>query len=56
MDKSQISAERKQLIVKSNEVIQKSRYKLSTQQQKLILYMISKYALQIQNLNNIHLI
>ena len=42
MDKSQISAERKQLIVKSNEVIQKSRYKLSTQQQKLVLYMISK--------------
>lgn len=42
MDKSQVSAERKQLIVKSNQVIQKSRYKLSTQQQKLILYMISK--------------
>lgn len=42
MDRSQVSAERKQLIVKSNDIIQKSRYKLSTQQQKLILYMISK--------------
>ena len=42
MDKSQISAERKQLIVKSNQVIQKSRYHLTIQQQKLILYLISK--------------
>ena len=42
MDKKQISAERKQMIVKSNDIIQKSRYKLSTQQQKLILYMVSK--------------
>lgn len=42
MDNRQISAERKQVVVKSNDVIQKSRYKLSTQQQKLILYMISK--------------
>lgn len=42
MDKSQVSAERKQLVVKSNEIVQKSRYHLGTQQQKLILYMISK--------------
>lgn len=42
MDKSQVSAERKQLIVKSNQVIQKSRYHLTIQQQKLILYLISK--------------
>ena len=42
MDNRQVSAERKQLVVKSNEIIQKSRYHLGTQQQKLILYMISK--------------
>lgn len=42
MDNSQISAERKQYVAKSNQVIQKSRYKLTTQQQKLVLYMISK--------------
>ena len=42
MDLSQISAERKQMIVKSNQVIQKSRYHLTIQQQKLILYLISK--------------
>lgn len=42
MDKSQVSAERKQMIVKSNQVIQKSRYHLTIQQQKLILYLISK--------------
>ena len=42
MEKSQVSAERKQIIVKSNQVIQKSRYHLTIQQQKLILYLISK--------------
>lgn len=42
MEKKQISAERKQIVVKSNDVIQKSRYRLTTQQQKLVLYMISK--------------
>lgn len=42
MDKSQVSAERKQLIVKSNDIIQKTRYHLTIQQQKLILYLISK--------------
>ena len=60
MDKSQVSAERKQLVVKSNEIVQKSRYHLGTQQQKLILYMISKirpedtefkeYAFELKNL------
>ena len=42
MDKSQVSAERKQYVAKSNQVIQKSRYHLTIQQQKLILYLISK--------------
>jgi plasmid replication initiation protein len=42
MEQKQISAEQKQKIVKSNEVIQKSRYKFTAQQQKLVLYMISK--------------
>ena len=42
MNKSELSAERKQSVVKSNDIVQQSKYKLSTQQQKLILYMISK--------------
>lgn len=42
LEKKDITAQQKQLVVKSNEIIQKSRYKLSTQQQKLILYLISK--------------
>lgn len=42
MERKQITAEQKQKIVKSNEIIQESRYKLTAQQQKLVLYMISK--------------
>lgn len=34
--------ERSQLVVKSNELIQKSRFNLSTSEQKIILYLISK--------------
>ena len=34
--------ERKNLVVKSNSLIQKTRYQLSEQQQKIILYLISK--------------
>lgn len=34
--------EREHLVVKSNALIQKSRYDLSTQEQKLLLYIISK--------------
>lgn len=34
--------DRIQLVVKSNDLIQRTRYSLSTQEQKIILYMISK--------------
>lgn len=39
---SRIAENREQLVVKSNLLIQKSRYDLSTQEQKLLLYIISK--------------
>lgn len=37
-----LQEERSQLVVKSNELIQKSRFNLSTSEQKIILYLISK--------------
>ncbi len=37
-----IQEERSQLVVKSNELIQKSRFNLTTSEQKVILYLISK--------------
>ena len=37
-----LQTERSQLVVKSNELIQKSRFNLSTSEQKIILYLISK--------------
>lgn len=37
-----ISNERKQLVVKSNTIIQRTRYQLSLQEQKILLYVISK--------------
>lgn len=37
-----VEEERNQLVVKSNELIQKSRFNLSTSEQKIILYLISK--------------
>lgn len=37
-----LEEERNQLVVKSNALIQKTRYSLNTQQQKIILYLISK--------------
>ena len=37
-----LEKERNQLVVKSNSLIQKTRYSLSTQQQKILLYIISK--------------
>ena len=37
-----VQDERTQLVVKSNELIQKSRFNLSTSEQKIILYLISK--------------
>jgi len=41
-DHKEIQEARSYNIVKANELIQKSRYKLSTQEQKIILYLISK--------------
>ena len=38
----ELAEERNQLVVKHNALIQKTRYSLSTQQQKIILYLISK--------------
>lgn len=40
--KFELSEKRNHLVVKSNKMIQDSRYKLSTQQQKIVLYLISK--------------
>ena len=37
-----LEEERNQLVVKSNALIQRTRYSLNTQQQKIILYLISK--------------
>lgn len=37
-----VQNERHQMVVKSNALIQKSRFSLSTQQQKIVLYLISK--------------
>ena len=42
MAKTNISELREYKIVKSNEIIQKARFKLSMQEQKIILYLISK--------------
>jgi len=38
----EVEAARKQKVVKHNDLIQKARYNLSTQEQKIILYLISK--------------
>lgn len=38
----ELEREREQLVVKSNALIQRTRYSLSTQEQKVILYLISK--------------
>lgn len=40
--KERVSKQRSHLVVKSNDIIQKTRYSLSMQQQKMLLYMISK--------------
>ncbi len=42
MDEKQRNEERYQLVVKSNELIRKSRFNLSVQEQRIILYLISK--------------
>lgn len=42
MTNTELEIARNQLVVKSNNLIQKSRYTLSLQQQKIILYIISK--------------
>lgn len=39
---SKTTKEQSQLVVKSNDIIQKSRFQLSAQQQKILLYLISK--------------
>lgn len=41
-DDELLEQERNQLVVKHNAIIQKTRYSLNTQQQKVILYLISK--------------
>jgi plasmid replication initiation protein len=41
-DDELLEEERNQLVVKHNSLIQKTRYSLNTQQQKIILYLISK--------------
>ena len=38
----EIEKERYYLVVKSNDLIQKTRYSLSTQEQKVLLYLVSK--------------
>lgn len=42
MDKETMRAKRGQMIVKANEIIQRSRFQLTTSEQKIILYLISK--------------
>jgi len=42
MNTKEIEAARNQSVVKHNDLIQKSRYNLSVQEQKIILYLISK--------------
>lgn len=42
MTQEQLEIARNQMVVKSNNLIQKTRYTLSVQQQKIILYLISK--------------
>lgn len=42
MERLKLSDQRNQLVVKSNELIQKTRYNLSVQEQKVILYLISQ--------------
>jgi len=42
MAKNKTKEEREQYVVKANALIQKTRYNLSTQQQKIVLYAISK--------------
>lgn len=42
MSRQKTLADREQFVVKSNELIRKTRYDLTTQQQKIVLYAISK--------------
>lgn len=42
MNKKEVRKARTELVVKSNDLIRKSRYSLTVQQQKIILYLISK--------------
>ena len=42
VNKNKVNAAREYFVVKSNELIQKGRYNLTTQQQKIVLYAISK--------------
>lgn len=42
MEKDTLSDDRQQLVVKSNDLIQRTRYDLSLQEQKIVLYVISK--------------
>lgn len=42
MDKLEIEKARNAMVVKSNDLIQKSRFELSTLQQKLVLFLVSK--------------
>ena len=42
MDKNTINDSRQQLVVKANDLIQRTRYDLSVQEQRIVLYVISK--------------
>ena len=42
LHQAEVSNDRKQLVVKSNTLIQKTRYQLTLQEQKILLYVISK--------------
>lgn len=42
LDQIEIDKAREQLVVKSNDVIQKNRYSLNTVEQKIVIYLISK--------------
>ncbi|MCL1912479.1 MAG: replication initiation protein [Eubacteriaceae bacterium] len=42
MDKDQVKKSRQNYVIKSNEIVQKGRHNLTMQEQKILLYVISK--------------
>lgn len=53
--KNKIETAQNQLVVKSNSLIQKTRYELSTEEQKLILYLVSLIKPQDSELQEYHI-